>query len=425
MIALRVAIGHWRELIIAIVVLAESACATPARQAAVPPSEVNNVTVLGMKDIRFWGDESSPVFIQDGIDSYRRELAAWRAAGHQDALPPANYLAISGGGENGAFGAGLLIGWTASGTRPEFKVVTGISTGALIAPFAFLGSKYDAQLKAVYTQTAQADIFEDRGYAAALFDDALGDTAPLRRTVAHLVDDQMLNDIADAYRGGRLLLIGTTNLDEGRPVIWDIGKIAASGRPGSLDLVRRILVASAAVPGAFPPVMITVEANGREFEEMHVDGGTSAQVFVYPPSLQLRKLAGGAGISRERRLYVIRNSRFNSDWEQVRRRTLSIIGRAIPELIQTQGIGDLYRIYVAAQRDHIDFNLASIPTDFTTVLEKPFDPAYMRQLFQVGYDGAIRGYKWAKFPPGYQDLGGNPAVEFAAGNRLIASSSSN
>jgi predicted acylesterase/phospholipase RssA len=406
----RAAAAGWRVPTAALALLVTAACALPVRLDAVPAPEANSVTVLGMKDIRYWGDESSPAMIREGIASYHRELAYWRETGHQGPLPPANYLAISGGGENGAFGAGLLVGWTAAGTRPEFKLVTGISTGALIAPFAFLGPHYDARLMAVYTRTSANDILEKRSYLAALFDDALASTAPLRLTLQRFVDQKMLDDIAAAYRQGRLLLIGTTDLDEGRPVIWNVGKIAASGQPGALRLVREILRASAAVPGAFPPVMIDVEANGRHYQEMHVDGGASAQVFVYPPSLQVQSVGRAAGIRRERRLYVIRNARLDPEWAQVQRRTLSIVGRAVSSLIQTQGIGDLYRIYVAARRDDIDFNLASIPSSFKMQLESPFEAAYMRGLYEVGYDLGRRGYRWAKHPPGYQDLGVGPTL---------------
>lgn len=407
---LKAAAAGWRAPMLALALLALAACALPARLDAVPAADANNVTVLGMKDIRYWGDQSSPAMIQEGIASYRRELAYWRETGHQGPLPPANYLAISGGGENGAFGAGLLVGWTAAGTRPEFKLVAGISTGALIAPFAFLGPRYDARLEAVYTRTSAQDILEKRSYLAAFFDDALASTAPLRLTLRRFVDQQMLDEIAAAYRQGRLLLIGTTDLDQGRPVIWNIGKIAASGQPGALHLVREILRASAALPGAFPPVMIDVEANGRHYQEMHVDGGASAQVFVYPPSLQVQSVGRAAGIRRERRLYIIRNARLDPEWAQVQRRTLSIVGRAVSSLIQTQGIGDLYRIYVAAQRDGIDYNLASIPSSFKMKLETPFDTAYMRALYDVGFDLGRRGYEWAKHPPGYQDLGAGPSL---------------
>jgi predicted acylesterase/phospholipase RssA len=385
-------------------------CGTLPRLGAVPPRDDPDVTVLGMRDIRYWGDAESPQLIAEGKAAYDRELTAYRQGGGTGPLPPASYLAISGGGENGAFGAGLLVGWTERGTRPQFKLVTGISTGALTAPFAFLGSRYDPQLRAIYTQISARDILVRRNIIAALTGDAFSSNTPLRRTIGRYVTPATLDDIASAYRQGRLLLIGTTNLDQGRPVIWNIGKLAASNRPGALHLVQQILIASAAIPGAFPPEMIDVEVEGRTYQEMHVDGGASAQVFVYPPSLQLQVAAKRHGIVRVRRLYVIRNARLDPQWEEIQRSTLSITGRAISSLIQTQGVGDLYRIYLAASRDDIDFNLAFIPGTFTLELERPFDQAYMQALFTVGYDMGRKGYPWTKVPPGYRDLGAGPTL---------------
>ena len=196
--------------------------------------------------------------------------------------------------------------------------------------------------------------------------------------------------------------LATTNLDARRPIIWNITKIAASGNPRALDLIRDVLVASAAIPGAFPPIMIDVEVNGKKHQEMHVDGGASAQVFVYPPSLSRTTQQFSADQrDRERRVYVIRNARLDPDWATVERATFSILERAVTSLIQTQGVGDLYRIYLAAQRDRIDFNLAYIPETFTTQLKEPFETAYMRTLYEVGRDRALQGYQWAKVPPGY------------------------
>lgn len=376
-------------------------CSSPTRLDAVPVAVQAKASVVGMPGVRYWADGDTSDFQQDGLESVQREKALLQQEGHRGPLPPANFLAVSGGGEDGAFGAGLLVGWSAAGTRPRFKGVTGISTGALIAPFAFLGPEYDDKLKEVYTTITGKDILEERGYLAAITDDAMADTAPLRKLVRRIFDQRMLDAIAVEHEKGRILLIGTTDLDARRPVIWNVGKIAASRHPQALDLVQTLLVASAAIPGAFPPVMISVEADGRKFEEMHVDGGATAQVFVYPPGLNIKEASEAAGIARQRRLYVIRNARLDPDWAQVERRTLSIANRAVSSLIQTQGVGDLYRIYITTQRDHIDFNLAYIPSSFKTTLKEPFDPVYMKELFKVGYDLAVNGYAWAKTPPGY------------------------
>ncbi|WP_247895465.1 patatin-like phospholipase family protein [Azospirillum brasilense] len=384
-----------------LVLLGATGCTSPTRLDAVPVAVQAKASVVGMPGVRYWADGDPSDFTRDALEAVQREREQLQRANYRGPLPPAEFLAISGGGEDGAFGAGLLVGWSAAGTRPRFKAVTGISTGALIAPFAFLGPEYDDKLKEVYTSVTGKDILEERGYLAAIMNDAMADTTPLRKLVRRLFDQKMLDAIAVEHEKGRILLIGTTDLDARRPVIWNVTKIAASHHPQALELVQTLLVASAAIPGAFPPVMISVEADGQKFEEMHVDGGATAQVFVYPPGLDIRGASQQAGITRQRRLFVIRNARLDPDWAQVERRTLSIANRAVASLIQTQGIGDLYRIYIAAQRDGIDFNLAYIPESFKTTLREPFDPVYMNELFKVGYDLAATGYSWAKTPPGY------------------------
>ncbi|TXL75648.1 patatin family protein [Vineibacter terrae] len=382
-----------------------SACSTPVRQAAVPKELQIEAEVPGMPGVRYFAREHSALLLHDAFESIQREKAQLKSAGGHGQLPPTQFLAISGGGEDGAFGAGLLLGWTASGARPEFKLVTGVSTGALTAPFAFLGPRYDDKLRWIYTEVTSKDILERRWLLAALLDDALSDTTPLKRLVQKFMNAEMMQDIAAENAKGRLLLIGTTNLDGRRGVIWNIGKIAASGHPRALNLIQDILVASAAIPGVFPPIMFDVEAGGRRYQEMHVDGGASAQVFAYPPLFGLGDEAKARGVVRGRRIYVIRNARLDADWEQVDRRALSIAGRSIAALIQNQGVGDLYRIYVTSRRDKVDFNLAFIPATFKTPLKEPFDKAYMNELFKIGYDLGARGYRWIKVPPGLETSG--------------------
>ena len=376
-------------------------CSPPERLPAVPPELQAEAEVAGMPGVRYTSVEPDFLrFVQDTLESVRREQEALAQAGHKGPLPPAHFLALSGGGDNGAFGVGLLNGWTESGARPQFKVVTGVSTGALIAPFAFLGGKYDAQVKGIFTGISTKDVLSERSVLAAVLDDAMADNRPLWGLTEKHVTETMLRDIAAEHAKGRILLIGTTNLDTRRGVIWNIGKIAASGHPKALALFRSILIASSAIPGAFPPVLIEVEAKGQRFHEMHVDGGASAQVFLYPPQYKLGELAAAAGIKRERKLYIIRNAYMHPEWSEVERRTMTIAGRAIASLIQTQGRGDLFRIFALAQRDHVDFNLAYIPATFTAPHKEEFDNEYMRQLFQLGFDLAKAGYPWEKIPPG-------------------------
>jgi len=314
---------------------------------------------------------------------------------------PHHYLAISGGGANGAFGAGLLVGWTASGTRPEFAMVTGVSTGALAAPFAFLGSAWDDELEKVYTTVRTDDILEERGLIAGMLSDSLADTRPLRRLLEKTFDEDVIKAIASEHVRGRRLFIGTVNLDAGRPVIWSLGEIAASDYPGRVALIHDVLQASAAIPVAFPPVMIAVEAEGKPYDEMHVDGGTGSQVCVYPASVDWREVTERLAVQGRPQVYVIRNSFIGTTHQRVDRSVMPIASRSIDSLIRTQGIGDLYQIHALCRRDGNDFNLAYIPSSFTEVPAESFDPVYMSKLFDVGYELARVRYAWLDTPPGF------------------------
>lgn len=389
-------------LSLATLVLVAPGCSHPERREAVPENLTAKAVIPGIPGARYWIDFDSEAMLQDGMAGLEKERAFLARSGQKGRLPPAIFLAISGGGDNGAFGAGLLIGWTEAGDRPEFKIVTGISTGALIAPFAYLGPDYDNELRTVFTTISASDVLEERNVLAALFDDAMADNAPLWKLVGRFVNDDMLRAIAREHEKGRFLLIGTANLDARRAVVWNMGVIAASRDPKALGLFRSILVASAAIPGAFPPVMIDVEAQGTRYQEMHVDGGAMAQVILYPASINLRNESERRGITRERRLYIIRNARLDPEWASVERQTLSIVGRAIQSLIHTQGIGDLYQIYLIAERDGVDYNLAYIPQTFDAAHEEEFDTKYMRALFDTAYKMSRTGYPWHKTPPGYQ-----------------------
>ena len=276
--------------------------------------------------------------------------------------------------------------------------MTGVSTGALIAPFAFLGSAYDQQLKEVFTRMSVQNVYEERGLFSVFYNDALNDTTPLFHTISQYVNDDLLAAIAREYEKGRMLFIGTTNLDANRPVIWNIGAIAASKQPGAVELIRKILLASAAVPVAFPPVMIDAEVDDKQYQEMHVDGGAVAQLFLYPP--EVGRMIKAANIGRNRRVFIIRNSLLGVPWANVDRRTLDIAGKAISTMIYVSGVNDLYRLYFITQADKVDYNLAYIGSDFAAPVKKGnFDPAYMQALFDYGYQKARAGYPWHKRPP--------------------------
>jgi predicted acylesterase/phospholipase RssA len=389
------------NLIVALLLLLQGCTMAPTRLPAVPDDLTARAEIPGMPGVRYVGGGDMTEFTRIGIQALQREQAYLAKQGHKGPLPPAVYLAISGGGDNGAFAVGLLNGWTATGTRPEFKLVTGISTGALIAPFAFLGPKYDATLKKFYTTLSPKDVIEPRSFLGGVLGDAMSDNAPLLKLTRESLNEQILKEIADEYAKGRFLLIATADLDARRPIIWDMGKIATYGGPEALDLFVRVMIASASIPGGFPPMMIDVDVDGKAYQEMHVDGGIMAQVFAYPASVRVDEEAKAVGVTRERKLYVIRNSRLDPDWADVERKTMSIAGRAVTSLIHSQGIGDLYRIYSTAQRDGVDFNLGFIPSSFNAPHKEEFDNEYMRSLYTTGYDMAVQVFPWLKTPPGF------------------------
>lgn len=375
-----------------------SGCGSLERARAVPAEAHGTEQISNMPGVRYHA------LSKIGLETILNDIKS--TAGNTlnpDDSVVANYLSISGGGDNGAFGAGLLTGWTEHGDRPTFDLVTGVSTGALIAPFAYLGPQYDAVLKAVYTETRPNDIFLERGLMGALFGEAMGETTPLFNLISKYVDAELLQRIAEEYRlTNRWLLVATTNLDTGTPVIWNMGKLAQVGTPEALQLFRKILLASAAIPGVFPPVMIDVVVDGKTYQEMHVDGGATMSVFLYPSALGMAARAEKILPSNKtRRAYIIRNARIDAEWKEIERNTLSIMGRAVAQLIQSQGYGDLYRIYQTTQRDHVSFNLAYIGADFKFSHQHEFDRQYMNALYQYAFHLGKSGYPWAHTPPGY------------------------
>ena len=364
-----------------------AACAGVSRN-ALPADQHLQATVLGGTDYRYWGDDEIRRIDEITEAELEEQYAGFLHKEH-------TYLALSGGGAYGAYGAGVLKGWTALETRPEFTMVTGISTGALIAPFAFLGSDYDDELELLYTTSDTTRIARTRNLSQIVRGDALADTTPLAEVLESFVTDEMVEAIGREYAKGRSLIIGTTNLDAQRPVIWNVTRIAASGKPGAADLIRKILRASAAIPGAFPPVYIDVQTPEGTFDEMHVDGGATFQMFLYPAQTDFGGLLQRMD-ARSPKAYLIRNSMPVAEYDPVDPRLMPIAMRTIDSLIRTQGIGDFYRIYSQSQRDGIDIRITWIPGD--AVEGKPqeaFDPVFMKALFDYGYQRTLAGETWA------------------------------
>jgi predicted acylesterase/phospholipase RssA len=392
-LALRVAA---LALLVLLILLSVGACAQLDRLPAVAVADTDRARVNGISEARFLAGDTAAL-TAFGRRLHEREIRYFSSLGRP--VPPESLLAISGGGDNGAFGAGVLVGWSESRTRPSFKIVTGISTGALIAPLAFVGPEHDPLLADMYTTIDQPDIFEKRPVLAGLVSDALADSKPLRGQIARFVDADLVARIAEESRHGRALAIITTNLDAGIPVIWNIGAIAESGRPEAIGLIRKVLLASASIPGFFPPVMLDVTVDGVAHQEMHVDGGASMQTFLYPAALQVRHIPSGG--SRPRTAYVIRNGRLTQEWDEVARSTPAIAMRAVSTLTTNSGVGDLYRIYALAKRDGVGLQLAYIGDDFEEPHAAEFDGQYMKKLFEYGRAKARAGYPWRSGPPGF------------------------
>lgn len=313
--------------------------------------------IPGVPNARFWAD------------SEKDFLAA---------LPqtPGPWLSLSTGGGDGAFGAGLLNGWTESGKRPEFSVVLGVSTGSLMAPYAFIGSSQDPGLKRAYTEYNAGDIFEDTKTAESLVD-----TWPLRRLIAKEVTPELLKQVAEAHAKGRRLFVVTTNLDAQRPMVWNMGAIAAKGDESALKLFRDILAASTAIPGLFPPVLIDVEVNGKKNQEMHADGGLGAQIFVAPESMINTSSTTKIPATE---LYLVANNRLSSEFQMTERSLIFVIGHSISVGVQSMLRVNLDRAYAAAKRDGIPFYL-SYPSLSTEQQGKgAFDTEFMKGLFEMG-----------------------------------------
>ncbi|HTZ00932.1 MAG TPA: patatin-like phospholipase family protein [Xanthobacteraceae bacterium] len=361
----------------------------PAAQASkFPPrtpftaAEDAAATIPGMPDARFWADSK---------------------ADFDRALPkaPGPWLILSTGGEDGAFGAGFLNGLSAGGQRPDYSVVTGVSTGALMAPFAFAGAKYDAALKQVYTTITAADVFEVGSTGESFID-----SWPLKDLIAKQITPELLADIAAAYKAGRRLFVVTTDLDAERSVVWNMGAIAVHAgdtadkatAEAAVKLFRNVLLASGSVPGAFPPVLIDVAAGGKHFSEMHVDGGVGGQFFVTPSAL----LAPDSGYHiPATQLYIVINSALEPDFAVVDRSTPAILAQTVGMAVKVDLRLMLDRTYRAAKSSGIGFNVASIAPSFSAPSRGPFDPQYMKALFDAGYDQGKGATPFATAPPPY------------------------
>jgi predicted patatin/cPLA2 family phospholipase len=361
-------------------------CALVDRGIPVPEPLISKADIAGYKNIRYSIGETE---LELALEF---ETAIQSSTGNGSIV---DLLAISGGGADGAFGAGLLCGWTLHGNRPDFQIVTGVSTGALSSPFAFLGSDYDDKLRQAYTTLHDSEVFLTRNVFGLLRGDSLATTGPLYETISNFIDQSVLVAIAREHAAGRRLFIMTTNLDAQRPVVWDMGAIATSGQPDALDLFRRVILASASIPIAFPPQYIGVEANGKTYTEMHVDGGIMGQVFLHLSPLDTTSASPGANV----RAYIIRNSKVVGKYNPMTPLIIPILTRTLASLVSTQGVGDLYEIYEKTREGGAEYRLAYVPDEFEVDHHEMFEPEAMKKTFDKAFSMAVDGYPWLRKPP--------------------------
>lgn len=298
-------------------------------------------------------------------------------------------LLLSGGGSLGAFGAGVLVGWSQTGTRPQFDVVTGISTGALMATLAFLGPSHDADLARAYVETSKSAVMKRRGIVGFAKNASLYDRGPLERMIAAMVTEQLLDDVAAAHRAGRRLYVGTTNLDNGVGTVWDMGRIASSRDPNRVQLYRQILAASAAIPGLFSPVYIS-QSDGPP--TMHVDGGIKQALLFRSYMVDPR--------GTNEHVWTIVNGKVS----YVGNRALSgtnagsIIGRSVNEMLRTISYRSVGRVYTMTRNAGAAYHLAYLPDEEVEPSPISFEPVEMQRLFAIGRSIGTSG-QWRTAPP--------------------------
>jgi hypothetical protein len=368
------------------------ACVDEPALRPIPSGLVSVAQIPGFIGVRQWGEASGAKTIIDARSA--------NAAVAQRSNGPLNVLALSGGAADGAFGAGFLTGWTQTRTRPQFHVVTGVSVGALIAPFAFLGAQYDDVLKQLLTELSGKSAITPRSRLFALLGDSLASPRPLESLIAAHFNERIMGEVAVLHRAGRRLYVSTSHIYAGREVIWDIGAIANSGRGDALALIHRVLLASAAVPILLPPVYFEVEAGGQRYNEMHVDGGIMRQMFIAPPGFDWDAAGRKLGTDGHINFYVIRNGRTRSEYMVMQPNPIGLGEHAMFQLTQSLGIGDLYMIYMRAQREHASFRAAWIDDAFAASWTQWYDPQYVRALFEYGHAQARGANVWHALPPG-------------------------
>jgi len=360
---------------------------------AVPENLVGKAVVVGMPDMRYYTDKPASLFMRQSLaDSFKDEGKSDYLVNGIKTYP---VLIIGGGVSNSAYGIGLLKGWLKEGSRPVFKIVTGYSSGSILAVATFSGKDYEDWLADLFTSISTKDVVRQKSIFGILFGDSVYSSALFAKKIDNIVDEDLMAKIAQEHAKGRRLYVGTSDLDAQGFVIWDMGALASKGGPDSVKIFRKIILASCSFSAMLPPVYFQVEAGGRRYDEMHADGGVIGGIFY------IHQLMEGVGFRGFRtRLYVLNCCYMSPHSKQVEANLAAITSRLIETNGASKMAGDTYRIYAFAKEKGWDYNLAYIPEDFKPNQKEMFDRKEMQRLFKRGYDDAAEGYKWHKAPPG-------------------------
>ena len=389
--------GFFTLLINVHIIIFTVACSTTKNDysgdyAVLPP-------VNGIANARFYGDLPLP----DNFETELTESLVQQILSDPnfDSRARSDFLVLSGGGQDGAYAAGLLNGWSAAGTKPEFRIITGVSTGAIIAVFAFLGSAEEDALRESYTQYSTKDLFRERNILALLFSDSLYDNKKFRKVLKYYFTPEVVENIALEHNKGRRLYIASTLLNVERPVIWDLGAIASSGHPAARDTIIDAVVASASIPLAFPASKFTVNyETGQLIREIHVDGGVVGLEFLNPVANKMVLALEKAGQSKPANITVMHNEiDFFTPFINVKRKLIPIALQSIQTAMRENAINSIGKIYNGAAANGMPFRLSLVPTIGMSPNEL-FDKAYMNALYNYAYEQARGGdYPWLSMPP--------------------------
>lgn len=368
-------------MVAALLAVTLSACASWPDRLPVTASDQADAAVPGYEEIRIWDDAPREAWL-----AWRDRLFVERAQAGRSAR--VEMLAISSGSDKGAYSAGFLNGWSEAGTRPTFDIVSGVSTGALIAPFAFLGTPYDPHLKSLYTTIDSSSIYNATPLKGLFGGPSLASTKPLVGLIESYATADMIDAVASEHRRGRRLLVQTTNLDAERGVVWDMGAIAASDNPARYALFRQILLASASIPGLFPPVLIDVTSGDADFSELHVDGATVSSVVVIPPTFLFS--SNGEDSYVDGRVTVLYNGALQPVFRVTEPTVFSLLDRALTTALKTADLRSIRALRRHADETGLKLEVYSIGSQADDPDIDLFDPEFMQLLYDRGRETALK-----------------------------------